>query len=256
MQEGFCLKFCTRLNNNIMNYTWNQFFIVVAIATGLYYVAIYVLFFLRKTTSLSNTSISTKSNTNSGFQKNKSKNTKPSNLSMVPIPVNLIDTKVVPPTDHSKENNFVIDETINEDLLHDNDLPNDLPLVADVPLEPLEPIHTAIPYINEHTISQVPTAELQNNTSNNLQGLDELINNSLLHGTENEMATNMVKETVVLEGDIISSTLVPVEQNINIATPENKVQAAPEINLRENNIVTPNNKPKQVQSLMHLVHKK
>jgi hypothetical protein len=258
-----------------MNYTWNQFFIVVGAATVLYYLVVYVLFFLKK--SINNKASNAQSQSSSNPNKNKGfKNAKPPHTEIVPVPINLIDTKVVHANSNSNVQDFELDETINEDLFVENNLQNEMPINTDlqVPLNNENNIpfaaelNQSLPDLSQINTHQSELAEQPVDNTTDLQFTNDLINATLAEPLQNEQNTNtvLVKEDVVFEGEILQSTLIPVEKPtnaINVTTEltttntENKALQIPNVKEVETNTkLSPLSKPKQVQSLMHLVQKK
>ncbi len=248
-----------------MSYSWTQFFIAISILVVVYYAVVYVLFFFRKAPAY-NSSLG-KNDTSSTVVKNSKKNNQQTNMPVAAMATTLIDTKVIGDDYFKTEDDFVINESINQNYVDENGM------LQDNTTSTVNDGHTQEGIINDGdkinvsqitdnihlyhnddkidlsqiTISENFTGEDMTNYnephSSNVQNTELALTAEVI-----ETKSNFIKEnsniTVANETPIIAETLLH-ESKLNVSN-----------QLVEEKYFTPTTKPQQMQSLLHLVQKK
>jgi hypothetical protein len=247
-----------------MSYSWTQFFIAISVLIVLYYAVIYVMFFLRKKQSHNST---TGEINNSAVEKNMKKNNMQTHMHLAAVATTLIDTKIIKDDYFEAEDDFVINESINQN------------------------------YVDENGVLQNNTTSIANNGNANEAILNEADKINLLQTIDNinsphnddsiglseiTISENFIKEditaynepypSIIQKAELVQTTKASetklnfVEDNISIAGAneiasitnslplENKINVANHVG--EDKYFTPTIKPQQMQSLLHLVQKK
>ena len=253
-----------------MSYSWTQFFIAIFIMVVLYYVVVYVLFFLRKAPA-HNSAIG-KENNNNAAAKNSKKNNQQTNMHLAAAATILIDTKVINDDYFKTENDFVINESINQNYVDENGV------LQDHTTSIINDAHAQDAII--HEVDKINTDKInlsQTNDHISIAQHDDKIDLSQITISENFAREEMISynETntsitqnsdLALMAETIRTSSNIIEENTSVVTvketpiivdtylQETKTTLANDFT--EEKFFTPTIKPQQMQSLLHLVQKK
>jgi hypothetical protein len=230
-----------------MSYTWSHFFIAISVLMVLYYGVIYVLFFLRKAPAHNSTEGKNRdNNTNSKSTKKNNQNT---NINPITAATTLIETKVIGDDYFKTEDDFLINESINQNYVNENGLlQNSITsntnngsthevILNEFDKNNLSQITISENFVNEDTlvINDSHTTSAQNTEATYKAEIRETTSNII----EENININIVNEPPI----ITDTSLYETKKTLATGVPEEKY-------------ITPNLKPQQMQSLLHLIQKK
>jgi hypothetical protein len=272
MVAMFCSKLIFYFNFKyyFMSYSWTQFFIAISLLVILYYAVVYILFFLRKAPAYNSTT--GKGNSNNTVAKNTKKNNQQTNMHVAATAATLIDTKVISDDYFKTEDDFVINESINQNFVDENGV------LQDNTTSIINESHTQEAIM--HEVDKMSTDKIDVSKTTNeipLPHNDDKIDLSQITISENfireDITTYHEPHSSIVQNSEMAHTVEVretrssfIEENINISV-ANEVSIVAETLLHESKTIvanqvaeekyfSPNTKPQQMQSLLHLVQKK
>lgn len=252
-----------------MSYSWTQFFIAISVLVVLYYVVVYVIFFLRKTPAY-NSSLG--KSDNSTVTKNSKKNNPLTNTHLAVATTTLIDTKIISDDYFKTEDDFVINESINQNYVDENGVLQDSTTsIINEGLKQDAIIHEVDKMNIDKTNASLANDHISITDYDNKIDLSQITISENFAQEEmisyNETNTFITQNTdLAVMAETIRTSSNITEENTNMATlketpskddthsQQTKTTLANDF-LDEKSF-TPNTKPQQMQSLLHLVQKK